>query len=109
MALIVAGVSHATAPIEVREKLVLRPHEALTELARMRENGFTREGVVLSTCNRTEIYAVDNGHDLLPDITSLLSYKMDADRLYFFYFHINSVSATNIFLVAFGLDFIIFG
>ena len=47
MALIVAGVSHATAPIEVREKLAFRPDEALRELARLRESGIIREGVAL--------------------------------------------------------------
>src|SRR6476469_1674692 len=109
MALIVAGVSHATAPIEVREKLVLRPHEALTELARMRENGFTREGVVLSTCNRTEIYAVDNGHDLLPEITSLLSGKLGADSSSFVYVRHDRDAAAHLFSVASGLDSMILG
>ena len=59
VALILVGVSHATAPIEVREKLALRPWEALHSLARLREDRLIREGVVLSTCNRTEIYAVE--------------------------------------------------
>ena len=59
MALIVAGVSHTTAPIEVREKLTFRPQEAARELAALRGKDLIREGVVLSTCNRTEIYAVE--------------------------------------------------
>ena len=36
MALIVAGVSHTTAPIEVREKLTLTPQDAVRELALLR-------------------------------------------------------------------------
>jgi len=36
VALIIVGVSHATAPIEVREKLALRPWEALQSLSRLK-------------------------------------------------------------------------
>ncbi|MFN2570262.1 MAG: glutamyl-tRNA reductase [Gemmatimonadales bacterium] len=109
MGLIVAGVSHATAPIEVRERLVLRPHEALTELARLRESDLIREGVVLSTCNRSEIYAVDNGRELLPEITSLLSGKLGADASAFIYVRHDREAAAHLFSVAAGLDSMILG
>jgi len=109
VALIVAGVSHATAPIEVREKLVLRPQEAVTELARLRDAGLTREGVVLSTCNRTEIYAVDNGRELLPEITALLSDRLGADVSALMYVRRDRDAAVHLFEVAAGLDSMILG
>ena len=72
MALIVAGISHVTAPIEVREKLTFRPHDAVRELAHLRDERLIREGVILSTCNHTEIYAVEESGDAC-QISSLLS------------------------------------
>jgi len=79
VALIVAGVSHQTAPIEVREKLAFRSDEALRELARLRESGIIREGVALSTCNRTEIYAVEENGDALPHIAAMLARRLGND------------------------------
>jgi glutamyl-tRNA reductase len=109
MALIVAGVSHATAPIEVREKLSLRPHEALAELARFRVGGLTREAVVLSTCNRTEVYAVDNGRDILGDISALLSRKLGTDASGYIYVRHDREAAAHLFAVAAGLESMILG
>lgn len=109
MALIVAGVSHATAPIEVREKLALRPHESVSELARLRALGKLREGVVLSTCNRTEIYAVEDGYDLLPDLTGVLSQRLGADASGFIYVRHDREAASHLFSVAAGLDSMILG
>jgi len=76
VALIVAGVSHVTAPIEVREKLTFRPQDAVRELAQLRDERLIREGVILSTCNRTEIYAVEESGDALSDFYSLLSRRL---------------------------------
>lgn len=109
MALIVGGVSHATAPIEVREKLALRPPEALAELARLRERGLIREAVVLSTCNRTELYAVDNGLDLLPEISSLLSRRLGGDASAHLYVRHDREAAAHLFSVAAGLESMILG
>lgn len=52
----VVGVSHETAPIAVRERLAYGPEEALEALEFLRAEGGVREAVLLSTCNRTEIY-----------------------------------------------------
>jgi glutamyl-tRNA reductase len=109
VALIVAGVSHVTAPIDVREKLTLRPQEALRELTRLRELGLLREGVVLSTCNRTEVYAIENGRDLLPDITTLLSDRLGGDASEFVYVRRDREAAAHLFAVTAGLHSMILG
>ncbi|MDP9201304.1 MAG: glutamyl-tRNA reductase [Gemmatimonadota bacterium] len=109
MALIVAGVSHATASIEVREKLAFRPHEALRELARLRGSGIIREGVVLSTCNRTEIYAVEESNDALPHISAMLSRRLGDDATAFTYVRRDRNVASHLFGVAAGLDSMILG
>ena len=57
MTLVVVGINHRTAPVEVREKVVfdaVRLPQALRDLAR----GGARENVIVSTCNRTELYCV---------------------------------------------------
>jgi glutamyl-tRNA reductase len=109
VALIVAGVSHATAPIEVREKLAFRPDEALRELARLRESGIIREGVALSTCNRTEIYAVEENGDALPHISAMLSRRLGDDATAFTYVRRDRYVATHLFGVAAGLESMILG
>jgi glutamyl-tRNA reductase len=109
MALILVGVSHATAPIEVREKLAFRPWEALHSLARLREDRLIREGVVLSTCNRTEIYAVEENDGAVPRISALLSTRLGNDAAGFVYVERDRDAATHLFGVAAGLDSMILG
>jgi glutamyl-tRNA reductase len=109
MAVIVAGVSHATAPIEVREKLAFRPQEAVRELTRLRDAGLIREGVVLSTCNRTEIYAVEENGDSVARITEILSARLGGDASQFIYSRRDHEVASHLFSVAAGLDSMILG
>ena len=109
MALIVAGVSHATAPIEVREKIGFRAHEAQRALERLRESGVIREGVALSTCNRTEIYAVEQDGDALPHISAMLSQRLGDDATAFMYVRRERNVASHLFSVAAGLDSMILG
>lgn len=57
MDLLCVGISHRTAPLEVREKLWFSDDEALAGLLALKERGFS-EAVLFSTCNRTELYTV---------------------------------------------------
>ena len=109
MALIVIGVSHATAPIEVREKLSFRPQEAVRALSQLREKSLIREGVMLSTCNRTEIYAVEASNDALTRIESLLSHRLGEDAGRFVYVRRDRDATSHLFAVAAGLDSMILG
>ena len=56
MTIAVIGVSHHTAPVEVREKFAFPRPEAVRALRTLREEAGVREAVLLSTCNRTELY-----------------------------------------------------
>ena len=51
------GLSHHTAPIELRERFALSEQRLPGALAQLRESGVAEEVVILSTCNRVEIYA----------------------------------------------------
>jgi glutamyl-tRNA reductase len=56
MRLVVAGVNHRTAPVELREKLAYRPEEIPAALLELQARG-AKEAVILSTCNRVELTA----------------------------------------------------
>jgi glutamyl-tRNA reductase len=57
MHLILVGVSHRTAPVDLRERLDFQARGIETALRALGERGATREAAVVSTCNRAEIYA----------------------------------------------------
>jgi glutamyl-tRNA reductase len=54
--LVLVGTSHRRAAVELRERLSIGPHEAAEVALHLEERG---EAVVLSTCNRTEVYIAD--------------------------------------------------
>ena len=54
----VIGTSHKTAPVEVRERLALSPGQVAAVLAAMHAEKTFDETLILSTCNRTEMYVV---------------------------------------------------
>jgi glutamyl-tRNA reductase len=56
--LLALGISHKTAPVALRERLAFTESEAVGLAQRMTATAEVREAVVLSTCNRTEIYLV---------------------------------------------------
>src|SRR6476620_4242716 len=59
MSLYALGISHTTAPLEVRERVVFTP-EVLTDALRdLTKAQHAREAAILSTCNRTEVYFAD--------------------------------------------------
>ena len=59
MSLAFAGGSHRTVPIELREKLAFSSEQATEALARFQQQFPGSEAVLLSTCNRVELYAAD--------------------------------------------------
>jgi glutamyl-tRNA reductase len=58
MSVVVIGLSHRSAPVELRERFAFAGETIPEALKALRASGLATEGVVLSTCNRVEIYAV---------------------------------------------------
>ena len=54
----VVGISHHTAPLEVRERLAITPGAYAEKVDELRDIVGLNEAVILSTCNRTELYGV---------------------------------------------------
>lgn len=58
MHIIVVGINHKTAPVEIRERLTFDPSQLGEAMKKLNAKKSILENVILSTCNRTEIYAV---------------------------------------------------
>jgi glutamyl-tRNA reductase len=56
MPLLVIGLNHTTAPISIRERVTFGPDIIVAALRNLTEQPGVHEGVILSTCNRTEVY-----------------------------------------------------
>jgi glutamyl-tRNA reductase len=112
MRLFAVGLSHRTAPVELRESVDFSRKgldAALTELA---SRGIGRELVVLSTCNRAEIYAVGETDDTADQIGRFFSEYHDihhADVHQHLYVHRGPDVARHLFRVAAGLDSLVVG
>ena len=57
MNLVVIGLSHHSSPVELRERFAIDDAKIPEALKRLRKSGVAGEAVILSTCNRVEIYA----------------------------------------------------
>jgi glutamyl-tRNA reductase len=111
MPLIVLGTSHHTAPIEIRERLAVgKDHcaEAVQELSAIPT---IEEVVVLSTCNRTEVYclgaqgSVPRIHDWMRRSGGFSGDELDGHL----YRHRNASAVSHLFRVASGLESLVLG
>ncbi|MGA9452383.1 MAG: glutamyl-tRNA reductase, partial [Verrucomicrobiia bacterium] len=57
MNIVVLGLSHHSSPVELRERFAFAESKIPDALKSLRESGVADEAVILSTCNRVEIYA----------------------------------------------------
>jgi glutamyl-tRNA reductase len=104
MKLALVGVSHHHAPVELRERVALGLAEA-GALARELANG--RESVVLSTCNRTEIYVAGDGAE--EQALEALRTRGGEELAGVAYRLVDHAAALHLFRVAAGLDSLVPG
>jgi glutamyl-tRNA reductase len=76
----VAGMSHRSAPVEVRERVAFPPCAGRSFLRRLKDDGVVSEAVLLSTCNRTEVYAVVEDEGARGLMLDLLAEDRGVDR-----------------------------
>ena len=112
MRLIAIGVSHRTAPLEVRERVNFTRAGFQPALAALAARNITREMVVLSTCNRAEIYAAGDSDAAIEGLTAFFSdyhqVSHDAVRQHL-YVHRGAEVARHLFRVTAGLDSLVVG
>jgi glutamyl-tRNA reductase len=109
VAVIVLGVSHHGAPVDVRERLAFRPHEVIPSLERLRDDVGVREGVLLSTCNRTELYLVEGDGESVAAGWKLLGERLGAEASGYGYVRRDREAAAHLFRVASGMDSMVVG
>lgn len=80
MFIAVAGMNHRTAPIEVRERVAFSPCASRSFIKRLKDGGIVSEAVLISTCNRTELYAVVDGEEAQSRLLCEISAERDIGR-----------------------------
>ena len=114
MAIIVLGINHKTAPVAVREKVSFDPAQMQIALQQVCELKGLSEAVILSTCNRTEIYAaaVESTDQTAQILLNWLAnyHHVDASVLDASdYFLQDELAVKHVMRVASGLDSLILG
>ena len=113
MSILVLGVNHRTGPLSVLERLALTPDDLPEAVTALVERDTVREAVVVSTCNRTEVYAVaERFHGAYADIRDFLCALGDItpDQLHpHIYTQHDDDAVRHLFEVASGLDSAVLG
>jgi glutamyl-tRNA reductase len=108
MKLFVAGLSYKTAPVEVREKLAVQPSRLRCYGCRLKLGGNLSEVVLVSTCNRVEIYGVTSSANRnLARLFELLGSELDLSP--YLYVKEGAEAAEHLFSVVSGLDSMVLG
>lgn len=111
MSLIILGLNHTTAPVDIRERVTFGPDIIVGALRGLTAQPGVEEAVILSTCNRTEIHCFAN--DLEPD--SLKGWLAQfhglqpADISPYLYLHQEHQAVEHLLSVASGLDSLVLG
>jgi glutamyl-tRNA reductase len=106
----IAGVNHSTTPIEIRERLAVSNDRLFDALSLLRE--YVSQGLILSTCNRIEVYSVVESSDSSQpgtDFFKAWANISDADLSPYIYCYQNEAAVRHLFRVASGLDSMIIG
>ena len=114
MEIVLVGLNHRTAPVEVRERVSFTAEQARRAADELRARGILEETLVLSTCNRSEVYGVppESAHDSLKGLASFLSefHSVGSEILISsLYHHYDRHAVRHLFRVSAGLDSMLLG
>jgi len=111
MTLIALGLNHLTAPLQVREQVAFAPEAMPQALSDLAQQPGVNEALILSTCNRTELYVdIEAGAEPVPQRWLLAHHRLDARKLdEFLYRHDEDAAVRHLFRVATGLDSMVLG
>ncbi|HEX8805037.1 MAG TPA: glutamyl-tRNA reductase [Acidimicrobiales bacterium] len=113
MSVVVIGLNHRTAPLDLLERMAVSDAQLPKALHDLCSREHVTEGLVLSTCNRTEVYAVaERFHGAYSDIRHFLaelSYLPPEDFADHLYVHYDSAAAAHLLSVTAGLDSAVLG
>ena len=111
--LLAVGLNHRTAPLALRETLAFTPEQTAAALASLRERFPNAESVILSTCNRVELYL--GSTDVPPSLADVAQFLSEFHGLQtpdlhaHLYFHENRDAVAHLFTVTSSLDSMVVG
>ncbi|MGA9278252.1 glutamyl-tRNA reductase, partial [Ilumatobacter sp.] len=113
MSILVVGVNHRSGPLSLLERLTIAADDLPKAVSGLAERDTIREAVVLSTCNRTEVYVIaERFHGAYADVRDFLCDlgELDVDALspHLFSQH-DDAAVSHLFEVAAGLDSAVLG
>src|ERR1043166_3692290 len=115
MSIVLVGVNHKTAPIEVRELLAFSDEACTDGLRRLVDGEIVREGLIVSTCNRVEILSAPTSEQLevgTERITEFLDSRRPLPQGFLnqhLYRHTDEEAVRHLFRVASSLDSMVVG
>lgn len=111
MSLLAIGINHNTASVELREKVAFGPEKLSLALNQLSTSSHVKGGVILSTCNRTEIYCDVRSASKNKVIEWLSQFhQVSLDELKpSLYFHEEQAAIRHLMRVACGLDSLVLG
>ncbi|ALO43124.1 glutamyl-tRNA reductase [Pseudoalteromonas sp. SS15] len=111
MTIIALGINHKTASVELREKVAFSPEQLSNALSQLASSEQFKETVIVSTCNRTELYCSlehSNSQALLKWLADF--HCIDTEQLEDnVYIHQNQDAINHLMRVACGLDSLVLG
>ena len=109
MSFFALGVNHQTASVELREKIAFNPEKLSALLAQQSHAEYLNDMVVVSTCNRTEVYAMSDNPDMVLNWLAQANH-IDVKQLSnHVYRYENAQAVTHLMRVASGLDSLMLG
>jgi glutamyl-tRNA reductase len=111
MTLLAFGINHKTAPVEIREKVAFPPEKVQDALLDLVKHESVNEAVILSTCNRTEVYCgldYPANDTILEWLSEFHHLPLEAISPYI-YAYSDSDAVSHILRVASGLDSMVLG
>ncbi|MFE9578879.1 glutamyl-tRNA reductase [Nocardia sp. NPDC006044] len=113
MSVLLVGISHRSAPVSVLEKVAIADADRPKLIDRMLTSSHVSEAMIVSTCNRVEVYAVvDAFHGGLAEVGDLLTKHSGLplpDLTKHAYVRYSEAAAEHLFAVASGLDSMVIG
>ncbi|MDX6222410.1 MAG: glutamyl-tRNA reductase, partial [Frankiales bacterium] len=113
MSVLVVGISHRTAPVPLLELVAVPADRVVKTQHALLESQHVHEVLLLSTCNRVEVYAeVDKFHGGLQDVSETLSRVTGVPRETLaghLYVHYEDAAVQHLLSVATGLDSMVVG
>lgn len=113
MSVLLLGISHRSAPVSVLERVAISESDRPKLTDRMLASSHVSEAMIVSTCNRVEVYAVvDAFHGALAEVGEMLAEHSGlplADLTKHAYVRYSEAAAEHLFAVASGLDSMVIG